>query len=111
MLDQRDALGGDVGRLHVGQAVDDIDGGIDLSEVIANGFMHTAIAREPEIHDRHVQPPPEDASVYHAWAAGAGSMGDAGAVKNDRLLTWSEAFKFAAFGDADAKEFDAVVER
>ena len=111
LFHQRDAFRRHVGRPHVRQAVDHIDGGIDLRENVAHGLVHAAVAGEAEIDHRHVETASEDGRMHHAGAAGAGAVGDAGAVENDGLLPRGQSLELAAFGHADVQELDAVVER
>lgn len=112
LFDKGNALGCHGGGVHVGQAVDDVNRGIELDEVIADFFVHRAVSGEAEVDDGAVEPAAEDRSMDHAGAACAGPVGDAGAVEDDGLFfAWCEALEVSACGDADFEELDAVVER
>ena len=111
LLDERHTFLSDGRRVHVRKTVDHVGGGVDTREEIAYGLVHAAIAREAEVYDRHVKASSEDRRVHHAWAAGAGTVRDRGAVEDDRLRARFEADELFAFGHADVEEFYPVKER
>ena len=112
LVDERDALRADGGGVHVGQAVDHEDGGIDLDEKVAHGGVHATVAREAEVDDGAVEAAAEDRGVDHAGARRAGAVVDRGAVEHDGLGgAWGEGFELCVGRHADREALNAVVER
>ena len=112
LVDERDALRAHGGGVHVGQAVDHEDGGIDLDEEVTHGGVHPTVAGEAEVHDGAVEAAAEDRGVDHAGAGGAGAVVDRGAVEYDGLGgARCEGLEFCAGRHADRDAFHAVVER
>lgn len=52
----------------IGQAIDDVDGGVELGEQAGDFDFHAAVAGEAEIDDFAVEATAEDRSVRHASA-------------------------------------------
>ena len=105
---ERRALLGDILRAHVRQAVDDVGGGVDAHEEIADFLVHAAVAGEAEVDHRRVEAAAEDRGVHHARPAGAGAVRDRSAVEDDGLRARLEAGELLAVRDADVQELDAV---
>ena len=111
MFNEGDGAFGDHGGLHVGQAVDDEDGGVEAGEEVADGGIHFAVAGEAEVNDGAVETAAEDGGVNHAGAGGGGAVGDGGAVEHNGFFgAGGEGFELGVWGDTDGEGFDAVVE-
>jgi hypothetical protein len=111
LFDEGNGAFGDHVGLHVGEAVDDEDGGVEAGEEVADGGVHFAVAGEAEVNDGVVETAAEDGGVDHAGAGGGGTVGDGSAIEDDRLLgAGSEGFELGVWGHADGEGFDAVVE-
>src|ERR1044071_2555785 len=72
--------------LHVGKAVDDVDGRVQLSQKIGDLGLHHPIAGKSEIKHRSVKP-----SADHGWMTGArprsrGAVCNRSSIKNNRLV-------------------------
>ena len=96
---------------HVGQAIDDEDGGVDFDEKFADLRFHTTIAGEAEIDDGAVKASAQNGGMDHAGTRGTGAMSDGRAVEYDRAFgARRQGLKLAAGGDADGEGFHSVVE-
>ena len=77
----------DLGGRHVREAIEDVDGRIELGQKGRDLRLHHAVAREPEVDHRAIEPPAEDRRVDHARTRGAAPLRDRSPVEDDRLAT------------------------
>lgn len=98
---------------HVGEAIEDVDGGIEFGDELGDFGLHFAVAGEAEVDDFAVQLAAEDGHVGHARAGGGDAVGDGCAVEDDGFAAGFAVGAFVdarAFGDADFERERAVAQ-
>ncbi|NBP80518.1 NAD-dependent epimerase/dehydratase family protein, partial [bacterium] len=109
LLNERHASFGNQACIHVGQAVDNVDRGINLDQILTDLRIHLSVSRKTEVHDRHIKLPAEDGRVNHARTTRARAVGDARSVKHDGLIPRGQWLKVAFSRDAETEKLHTVV--
>ena len=86
LLHQRFCSGGHLRGIHIGQAVDHINRGINLSHEPAYLGFHASVAGKAQIHNGNFQPSTQNGRVHHPWSRGTSTLGDGGSIKHHRLF-------------------------
>lgn len=98
--------------IYVRQAVNDIGGSIYLIEKSEHFFLHPAVSRKTEIHDRAAQASFHNACPGHPRTASAGPLGYARAIDHyGQVLPDRKEFKDTVLIHSQFKTTDGIIQR
>ena len=102
-------------RIHVVGAFQHVAARVDGGEMFAHLQLHETPAGEAEVHDRHVEHPPDDVHERHAGTRRAESLCEGRSVEDDRLDVAAAVRRQPRNGrlrrDAEGELADTVEER
>ena len=77
--------------IHVGQAIEDLDGWVQLGQQLTEFRLHSAVARKAEIDDLSVRPSSENRRVHHTGGCETGFViSDPAEIGRWRIMALTE---------------------